>query len=48
MVDTLARSDNFTPTSKALVFTDSLIFEASLDERNQIYFVIIVSPVQLP
>jgi len=48
MFDILACSDNFIPTSKALVFTDILIYKASLDERNQIYFVIAVSPVQLP
>jgi len=48
MSDALACNNNFIPTSKALVFADSLIFETSVDERNQIYFVITVSPMQLP
>jgi hypothetical protein len=46
--DALACSDYFTATSTAVVFTNSLVFETTLDERNQICFVIAVSPVQLP
>ena len=34
MFDALARSDNFTPASKAPVFTDSSVFEIYLDESH--------------